>query len=151
MAAPRLLRTGLFLLGLVFSALSLEATGTTADQVASCSPGTTLELIESRGQDAAWELLGRRLEAAPDCASLQRDWALISLRTGRLAEARQRLQTLTDLHPHSPAIQFGLGFLNPQFVIRGIDPGEFLSGNTSREHHSVLNAVRQVLGTAKAK
>ncbi len=109
MAAPRLLRTGLFFLGLVFSALSLEATGTPADQVASCSPGTTLELIESRGQDEAWELLGRRLGADPDCASLQRDWALISLRTGRLAEARQRLQTLTDLHPHSPAIQFGLG------------------------------------------
>lgn len=135
--APRLLRTGLFLLGLVCSSFSLAVTEIPADPPLSCSPGTTLELIRSRGQDDTWELLARSLEASPGCAALQRDWALISLRTGRLAEARRRLLAAAQTHPDTPAIHFGLGL---NLLYDQTEPGAMGQSRTHLERARTLLA-----------
>jgi len=65
--------------------------------------------MQHPGRDEAWSHLGQEIADAPDCAWKQRDWAVLSLRSGRLAEARQRLLALVGQHPESPALRFGLG------------------------------------------
>jgi len=102
-----------------------------------CAPGVTLELIANQGPEVAWATLADALEADPDCAWRHRDWALLSLRTGRLAEARERLEALTGQHPESAAIRFGLG-LNLLY-----DSGAPRAPEKGRAH---LEEARRLLG-----
>lgn len=80
-----------------------------SDPLPACSPGSTLELMQQYGQEQAWSHLADEIAGAPDCSWQQRGWVVLSLRTGRLTEARQRLLALAEQHPESPALQFGIG------------------------------------------
>lgn len=106
---PHLLKAWLLLLILVFSPVFPAVAEAPADAALSCAPHITLELIQHRGQDETREALARILDTDPGCVNLQRDWALLSLRTGRLAEARQHLLAMAEDHPDTPAVLFGLG------------------------------------------
>lgn len=136
-AAPQRLIAGLFLLGLFSWSFPLAAAEPPASPIQPCSPDITLELIRSRGQDHTWTALARSLEQKPDCASAQRDWALLSLRTGKLPEARRRLLVTAEQHPDSPAVFFGLGL---NLLYDRTEPGALGQSRIHLEHARKLLA-----------